>query len=330
MNNGVSEDLNRVITWQFDKAESLVSIIEMLKKFCSESTEKFWDDIVRDVYNIETANSFGLSVWGRVVSVDRPTIKTTITRTDPNVFYSDETGIMTRVDEPFPYYSRTGEAGFFFGSDKYFLVPEVYANGLYSWYVWDSDRRDGFIPSNAVAFKLKISYPSDVIEFTNFKIEETTKTVTLSHEVTEDILSECSDELYRKVLIGTVSLLCGNKNLGIAGNSSPSDFQRSADFVFGEGLSIVDGGDMTMHSELTGTLSGEELALYNSVGDGIFSFPAGVRDNDIIGKMLAIPDEENMDVYHTSLTSSAAANNPLAGKLDESTFNWNEEHLEVE
>ena len=196
--------------------------------------------------------------------------------------------------------------------------------------MWDSDRRDGFIPSNAVAFKLKISYPSDVIEFTNFKIEETTKTVTLSHEVTEDILSECSDELYRKVLIGTVSLLCGNKNLGIAGNSSPSDFQRSADFVFGEGLSIVDGGDMTMHSELTGTLSGEELALYNSVGDGIFSFPAGVRDNDIIGKMLAIPDEENMDVYHTSLTSSAAANNPLAGKLDESTFNWNEEHLEVE
>lgn len=58
-------------------------------------------------------------------------------------------------------------------------------------------------------------------------------------------------------------------------------------------------------------------------------YSSGVHDNNLDGKMLAIPDDENMIPNKTQLTVESAANNPLAGKLDESSFNWNEERMEV-
>lgn len=71
MDNSIEADLKKVITWQYDNATNLVALIMSMEEFFSESTQKFWDDWPADVANIDTANDFGLSVWGMLVGVKR-------------------------------------------------------------------------------------------------------------------------------------------------------------------------------------------------------------------------------------------------------------------
>ena len=71
MDNSIEADLKKVITWQYDNATNLVALILSMEEFFSESTQKFWDDWPTDVANIDTANDFGLSVWGMLVGVKR-------------------------------------------------------------------------------------------------------------------------------------------------------------------------------------------------------------------------------------------------------------------
>lgn len=71
MDNSIEADLKKVITWQYDNATNLVALIMSMEEFFSESTQKFWDDWPTDVANIDTANDFGLSVWGMLVGVKR-------------------------------------------------------------------------------------------------------------------------------------------------------------------------------------------------------------------------------------------------------------------
>lgn len=71
--NSISEidkELDRVITWQYDKSE-LVEFVQLLADFLRDSTKEFWTDWQSDVVNIDTANDFGLAVWGKVLGIDR-------------------------------------------------------------------------------------------------------------------------------------------------------------------------------------------------------------------------------------------------------------------
>lgn len=65
-------DLNPLILWQYLDAEKLKGIIAGQQSFMDENVGDFFTDFNKDVLNIETANSFGLGVWGALLQVPRP------------------------------------------------------------------------------------------------------------------------------------------------------------------------------------------------------------------------------------------------------------------
>lgn len=72
--NSSSAELDKCITWQYDKATNLVAFIGMLGDFFAQSTESLWDSWKAKVSDIDTADDFGLSVWGRILNCRRPII----------------------------------------------------------------------------------------------------------------------------------------------------------------------------------------------------------------------------------------------------------------
>lgn len=69
LDNSISSELDKVITWQYDNAANLIAIVDMMKEFFTESTTKLWDNWPVDVVNIDTANDFGLCIWGKLLNV---------------------------------------------------------------------------------------------------------------------------------------------------------------------------------------------------------------------------------------------------------------------
>jgi len=65
-------DLSPVVLWQYNDAERLKSIVENQQVFMDENVRDFFTDFNRDILNIETANTFGLGVWGALLQVPRP------------------------------------------------------------------------------------------------------------------------------------------------------------------------------------------------------------------------------------------------------------------
>ncbi|MDR0805936.1 MAG: DUF2612 domain-containing protein [Enterobacteriaceae bacterium] len=62
-------DLIKAILWQYEGAENLKALARFKEAYFNRSTTGFWSDWYRDVFNIDTANDFGLSVWGRILDV---------------------------------------------------------------------------------------------------------------------------------------------------------------------------------------------------------------------------------------------------------------------
>lgn len=76
IDNSASADMERVITWQFDKATHLIGILSMFKDFFAQSTENAWDLAGKrlDVTNVSNADDFTLSLWGKLLGIPRPMI----------------------------------------------------------------------------------------------------------------------------------------------------------------------------------------------------------------------------------------------------------------
>lgn len=64
-----SIDLMRAILWQYDGAEKLKAIIRADNEWLNENQAQFWSDWYRDVFNLDTANEFGMSVWARILNI---------------------------------------------------------------------------------------------------------------------------------------------------------------------------------------------------------------------------------------------------------------------
>lgn len=62
-------DLGRAILWQYDKAVRLQSLISAKQAWYEAEHSAFWTDWQRDVFDLRTANDFGLSVWARILNV---------------------------------------------------------------------------------------------------------------------------------------------------------------------------------------------------------------------------------------------------------------------
>lgn len=60
------------LLWQYDKAENLQSLVQSMQNDFDGNTRDFWNNWYTNVFNIKTANTFGLQVWGATLGVERP------------------------------------------------------------------------------------------------------------------------------------------------------------------------------------------------------------------------------------------------------------------
>ena len=64
-----SVDLLRAVIWQYDDATALQSLLAAKQNWYIANQTAFWQDWYRDVFNLQTANDFGLSVWSILLGI---------------------------------------------------------------------------------------------------------------------------------------------------------------------------------------------------------------------------------------------------------------------
>lgn len=62
-------DLLKAILWQYNDAQGLRTLLERKAEWYGVNQSAFWSDWIADVFDLRTANDFGLSVWGRILAV---------------------------------------------------------------------------------------------------------------------------------------------------------------------------------------------------------------------------------------------------------------------
>lgn len=79
-----SVDLLQAILWQYNDASKLISLAQQKSEWYEENQRDFWDNWYTDVFNLQTANDFGLAVWARILNV--PLVATVPASEDRPVF----------------------------------------------------------------------------------------------------------------------------------------------------------------------------------------------------------------------------------------------------
>src|ERR1043165_342041 len=64
-----SVNLTQAILWQYNAAENLQAIINKKQEWYDVNQTEFWENWFDDVFNLQTANDFGLSVWSIILGM---------------------------------------------------------------------------------------------------------------------------------------------------------------------------------------------------------------------------------------------------------------------
>ena len=64
-----SVDLLQAIIWQYDEATTLIGLVNQKQNWYNVNQTQFWQNWYTDVFNILTANQFGLSVWSYILNL---------------------------------------------------------------------------------------------------------------------------------------------------------------------------------------------------------------------------------------------------------------------
>jgi hypothetical protein len=70
-----SVDLLQALLWQYNDATRLQTLLSRKQQWYDENQRDFWEDWTRDVFDLRTANDFGLAVWGAIL--DLPLVSST-------------------------------------------------------------------------------------------------------------------------------------------------------------------------------------------------------------------------------------------------------------
>jgi hypothetical protein len=62
-----SVDLLRALLWQYNEATNLQGLLEDKKSWYDNNQSEFWSNWYRDVFDLQTANDFGLAVWSIIL-----------------------------------------------------------------------------------------------------------------------------------------------------------------------------------------------------------------------------------------------------------------------
>lgn len=63
-----SVDLLRALLWQYNEAENLEGLLAQKAAWYQENQTQFWNDWITNVFDLRTANDFGLSVWSIILN----------------------------------------------------------------------------------------------------------------------------------------------------------------------------------------------------------------------------------------------------------------------
>ena len=64
-----STNLLRAILWQYDQSPNLLSLLTQKQEWYDLNQTAFWTDWFNNVFNLQTANLFGLAVWSIILDV---------------------------------------------------------------------------------------------------------------------------------------------------------------------------------------------------------------------------------------------------------------------
>ena len=64
-----SVNLLRAMLWQYNDAPRLESLVTQKQEWFNAQNQGFWEDWERDVFDLRTANDFGLSVWAIILDM---------------------------------------------------------------------------------------------------------------------------------------------------------------------------------------------------------------------------------------------------------------------
>jgi len=70
-------DITKSIIWQYNDNKPLVGVIENQQAFINKDVTGFFSDFYNNIYNVETANLFGLLIWARILGLKVPAFVTT-------------------------------------------------------------------------------------------------------------------------------------------------------------------------------------------------------------------------------------------------------------
>lgn len=57
------------LLWRHNEAENLQALIQNKQNALDELNKDFWEDWIKDVFDLNTANDFGLSVWAKILNL---------------------------------------------------------------------------------------------------------------------------------------------------------------------------------------------------------------------------------------------------------------------
>ena len=76
-----SVDVMKALLWQYNDAVSLQSLLQSKQDWYNQNQEQFWSDWYTNVFDLRTANEFGLTVW--YIILDIPIIVSSAPPVDP-------------------------------------------------------------------------------------------------------------------------------------------------------------------------------------------------------------------------------------------------------
>lgn len=326
LDNSISSELDKVITWQYDNAANLIAIVDMMKEFFTESTTKLWNNWPVDVVNIDTANDFGLCVWGKLLNV--PWLETyTVT---PDQMVSDDgglvltkryvpTGILSRDssfiyggDKMAPYIVSDPENYFCYRDETHCLMPAKSSNSIYALTYAITTGNTTQDMDDVVCLGYFVSTTSNSMKVSSWFDPSDTITITplrddcpfyIFRKVPSKKIStgKISSELYRKILKARVKLLSSNATI--------PDYCEFINTVFDGKVKVIDGLDMSLKFEDNG-LDGEQKSVFDNHMDVIIAYPSGVRDNI----------KSYSPIFALDGQQGVASTDPITGGLDESSF----------
>lgn len=71
-NDDLELNLEQCNLWQYDQATNIQTILNNELEFYNINVTQFWKNFYTNIFNIKTANDFGLSLWGVTLGIPRP------------------------------------------------------------------------------------------------------------------------------------------------------------------------------------------------------------------------------------------------------------------